>query len=78
VIRKEAEQTVGHHRTDNGVAQELQPFVGDGAWMLSTPGPVGQRLDQQVGVVEPVPDTSEEPLLVGVGDRNERQRRATT
>ena len=53
---------VGDDPPEDGVAQELQPLVADGARVLGAPRSVSHRSRQQVRVVELVPDALGEEL----------------
>ena len=53
---------VGDDPAEDGVAEELEPLVADGAGVLGAPRAVGHRASEQARVVELVPDPLGEQL----------------
>ncbi|MEK9637586.1 MAG: hypothetical protein VW060_11000, partial [Acidimicrobiaceae bacterium] len=60
---------VGHHDTEHGIAQELEPFVRLIAGMLSAPRPVREGMNQQARLNKVITES----LLEGGGRRRGEQ-----
>ena len=60
---------VGHHDTEHGIAQELEPFVRLIAGMLCAPRPVREGVNQQARLNEVITES----LLEGGGRRRGEQ-----
>ena len=71
-VREEGEEVVGDHQLQDGIAEKLESFVGVLAIVLCTPGPVCQRMGEESGIVEAIP----EPILEGRRKRSRDQRSA--
>src|ERR1019366_2937530 len=64
-FRVDAEGVLGHDQSEDGAPQVLEPLVGGRASVLGAPGPVGQRLSEQLGTGEPVAEPLGEPPVGG-------------
>jgi hypothetical protein len=69
---------IGHHQAEDGITEELEPFVRIGAGRLRTPRPMGQGAGEQLAVEKLTAQSPAERIELRVVCRQEAPSLATT